>query len=209
MSDENQPVALEGSTKLQPPTSDTPKSDDVDEAKQDDTEAKTEGRGEEHDDEPTPDIEGGEGEETKNDGDDDEENPPPKDQSGGDDEEDKADDEGPPGVTAPPEPEAKEEEENKDNDDGGEDTKVEDEEVAQPKITYVDPKPWMTPTMASERPVPSASQVSAVLAVQAGWRDSPAPKPEMRFFEYGDNVPKGVNPTGEQVEQLAKAIRDA
>ena len=206
MSDEtDQPVALEGSTELQP----APKAEDNDvESKQDDTGAKTEGEGKPDGDGSQPD--GGGEQETKEG---DEGAPPPKDEVGEEETKDETDVDDPsPDLEVTPEPDAKgeDEEEEETKDDAVEETKGDDDvSAAQPKITYVDPKPWMTPKMAEERPVPSASQVSAVLAVQKGWRENPAPKPEMRFFEYGDNMPKGVNPTEEQVEQLTRAIRDS
>ena len=87
-------------------------------------------------------------------------------------------------------------------------------EVAEPKVVSAAPepstyKPWMTPKPKPERPVPSSSQVEAVAAVQEGWRANPPAEAEKRFFEYGENVPKGVNPTSEMVKQLADAVLNA
>lgn len=65
----------------------------------------------------------------------------------------------------------------------------------------------MTPQMKEERPVPSGAQVKATLDVQANWKANPSDPPPMRFFEYGDNIPKGVNPTADQVSELVNAVR--
>ena len=182
---EPQPVALEGSTELRKEDT-TPKEDDV---PMEEDRADEETKDEETKDEETKEEETKEEEKEepslKGNGD----TPPPNDET--------------PDVEVTPELEVKEmEEEMKEEESKSEDLPT----PAQPKITYVDPKPWMTPKMAVERPVPNAAQVKAVMEVQAGWMANPSEPPEMRFFEYGDNMPKGTNPTKEQVEEIVAAV---
>ena len=129
--------------------------------------------------------------------------------------------------SASKEEEKNQEEENELEKDGPSDAPVEDhfvedavvdafeamEVLAEPKKPKDPPqnegyKPWMTPQMKPERPIPSSSQVSAVTKVAEGWRANPPPEAEIRFFEYGNNKPRGVNPTKEMVGELVRAVME-
>ena len=112
---------------------------------------------------------------------------------------------------AEPETETEAGAENKSSFEKGEEEKSDEEDaiatpVAPTKITYVKPKPWMTASLRKEMPVPTSSQVTAALDLQAKWASEDEPEPPLRFFEYGDDLPKGKNPSLKQCEELTSAL---